>query len=279
MAIGDVAVVSFVILNAALTGCSLWLQLQPAWAAHFSGVKSLRIRLTGRTRVRLEIIPQELGCRGANYILGVEILCGPSPITVIADIPSGVADADVDDRLDPQTVVGQLLSPQRRSAVLVCGHSPRCGLGVGRSQQGQNCHNLHISVGGGHRMGMRSYLQIASMRQSPRLFNSLILTEINRYKPFTKYLFTIEGVYSFHAGLPLPPQLADISPKRLWSGDMTNAKMATELAKVKPGVILIANQTGELLYQELLQDEYRLVYQDSEHQLYALKSIIPLADP
>ena len=128
-------------------------------------------------------------------------------------------------------------------------------------------------------MGTRSYLEIAAMRQSPQVFSSLVLSEINRYKPFTKFMFTNEGVYSFHAGIPLPPQLADISLKRLWSGDMTNAKLATELTEIKPGVILAGNQTVELPYQELLQRDYRLVYQDQDHQLYALKSIIPLADP
>ena len=126
-------------------------------------------------------------------------------------------------------------------------------------------------------MGMRSYLQVESMRQSPRLFNSLLLSQIKLYQPYTQYLFTVEEIYSFHAGIPLPPHLAEISLKRLWSGDMTNEKIATELAEVKPGLILVANQSLELPYQELLQTEYRMVYQDNDHQLYALKSVIKQA--
>jgi len=38
---------------------------------------------------------------------------------------------------------------------------------------------------------------------------------------------------------------------------MTNATIAAELAAVKPGLILIANQTIEMPYQELLQTGYR----------------------
>lgn len=126
-------------------------------------------------------------------------------------------------------------------------------------------------------MGTRSYLQVMSMRQSPRLFNSPVLAQLQHYKPFTQYLFTGEEVYSFHAGIPLPPHLAEISLKRLWSGDMTNEKIAAELAAVKPGLILVPNQSNELPYQDLLQAEYRMVYQDNEHQLYALKSVIKQA--
>jgi len=122
-------------------------------------------------------------------------------------------------------------------------------------------------------MGMRSYLEIMTMRHSPKLFNSLVLSRINRYKPFTKYMFTSEEVYSFHAGIPMPPQLAQMTLKRFWSGDMTNAKMVADLTEIKPGVILIGNQMGEIPYHDLLQKEYRLVYQDSEHQLYVLKAI------
>jgi hypothetical protein len=126
-------------------------------------------------------------------------------------------------------------------------------------------------------MGARSYLEVTSMRQSPRLFNSPVLAQLQHYKPFTQYLFTTDEVYAFHAGIPLPPHLAEISLKRLWSGDMTNEKIAAELTAVKPGLILVANLSNELPYQELLQSEYQMVYQDNDHELYVLKSVIQQA--
>ena len=132
-------------------------------------------------------------------------------------------------------------------------------------------------LGAGAWMGMRSGLQIANMRHTPRLFNSPLLTRLQHYQPYTQYLFTLDGVYSFHAGIPLPPSLAEISLKRLWSGDMTNARLAAELTAIKPGLILVASQTAELPYQDLLQAEYRLVYQDQDHQLYVLKSVLKQA--
>ena len=123
-------------------------------------------------------------------------------------------------------------------------------------------------------LGMRLYLEIESARNSPQIYSSLVLAQIAQFKPFTRFLYTDEPVYSFHAGIPMPPRLAIVSLKRLWTGDLTNAKIAAELESVKPGLILIANDTRELPFSDLIAAEYRLIYVDAEHRLYALKSVI-----
>jgi hypothetical protein len=122
-------------------------------------------------------------------------------------------------------------------------------------------------------MGARIYLQIDGIRKSPQTYSSLVLTEIERFKPFTKLIYTHEPVYSFHSGIPMPPKLAIVSLKRLWSGDMTNAKIEAELWETKPGLIMLANDTRAVPFQDLLEKEYRMVYQDDKHRLYAHRSI------
>ena len=119
----------------------------------------------------------------------------------------------------------------------------------------------------------RVYLQVQSIRQSPKLSSSLVLKEIARYKPFTEFLFADEPIYSFHSGIPMPPHLAVISLKRLWSGDMTPAKLRSEMEQTKPGLILLNNDTQELPFQDLIDTEYRMCYQDTRHRLFVLKSI------
>jgi hypothetical protein len=122
-------------------------------------------------------------------------------------------------------------------------------------------------------MGARVYLQITQIRSSPKIYSSLALKEIERYKPLTKFIYTDEPAYSFHSGIPMPPALAVITLKRLWSGDMTNARIVEELKLSKPGLMLLKNQTAELPFSDWMQTEYRLVYQDGRHNLYAHKSI------
>ena len=72
----------------------------------------------------------------------------------------------------------------------------------------------------------------------------------------------------------MPPPLAVLMLKLMWSGEMTNARIAEEMERYKPGVILLKNDTRQMPFQDLLHSEYRLVYEDAEHRLYALKSII-----
>lgn len=123
-------------------------------------------------------------------------------------------------------------------------------------------------------MGARLYLQISGIRKSPQTYSSLVLDEIARFKSFTTFLYADEPVYSFHTGIPLPPRLGVISLKRFWSGDLTTARLAEELERVKPGLMLLSSTTHELPYQRLLQSEYRLVYQDSSRRLYAHTSVL-----
>jgi len=85
-------------------------------------------------------------------------------------------------------------------------------------------------------MGARVYLQVTSIRRSPQTYSALVLAEVEHLKPFTKFMYTDDPVYSFHAGIPLPPKLGVISLKRFWSGDLTNARLVEELEAVKPGI-------------------------------------------
>ena len=126
-------------------------------------------------------------------------------------------------------------------------------------------------------MVSRVYLQVTGIRHSPRTYSSLVLTEIKRFKPFTKFIYTDEPIYSFHAGIPMPPHLAVVPLKRLWSGDMTNARIAAEMSEIKPEVLILKSDTRELPFSDLIAAEYQPVYQDGKHQIYARKSIVKQA--
>jgi len=76
----------------------------------------------------------------------------------------------------------------------------------------------------------------------------------------------------------MPPRLAVAALKRFWSGELTNAQLVEELQRIRPGVVLLANDTQERPFQEWMQVEYRLVYEDARHRLYALRSVIDQAE-
>jgi hypothetical protein len=126
-------------------------------------------------------------------------------------------------------------------------------------------------------MSARVWLQIKGIRESPQLYTELVLPEIQRLKPFTELLYTDDPIYSFHAGIPLPPKLGVISLKRFWSGDLTTARLAEELKAAEPGLILLGNTTQDLPFSDWLHAEYRLIFQDSEHRLYANRALLARA--
>jgi hypothetical protein len=119
----------------------------------------------------------------------------------------------------------------------------------------------------------RAGLQIGSMRASPSIAGSLVLGEISRFKPFTSTLYTDQPIYSFHCGIPLPPRLAVLPLKRFWSGDMTTNRLTQELTAAMPGLILLPAHHKEVPFQSLLDSDYRLVYHDNSHRLFAHRSI------
>ena len=87
-------------------------------------------------------------------------------------------------------------------------------------------------------------------------------------------MYADDPIYSFHAGIPLPPPIGILPLKRFWSGDMTNARLTQELTEIRPDLILLRNDTRELPFQELLDTDYRLVYEDADHRLYAPVAVI-----
>jgi hypothetical protein len=126
--------------------------------------------------------------------------------------------------------------------------------------------------------GARLYLEVQSMQALPRLHSALVLREISRYRPFTHFFYAEEPIYSFHANIPMPPKLAVAALKRFWSGELTNSRLVEELQRVRPGVILLTNDTRERPFQAWMQREYRLVFEDAKHRLYVLRSVLDQAD-
>jgi hypothetical protein len=119
----------------------------------------------------------------------------------------------------------------------------------------------------------RLYLEVQSVRQSPQTYTSLFLKEMARYKPQTRWLYAEEPVYSFHAGIPLPPDLAVLVLKRYWSGEMTSARLTEDLRSFKPELMLLGNDSRQRPFHDFLNAEYQLIYMDGNNLLYVHKSI------
>ncbi len=127
-------------------------------------------------------------------------------------------------------------------------------------------------------LAARLYLQVKNIRSFPKIRSSLVLKEIEPLKPFADWLYTDEPIYSFHTGIPMPPQYAVVALKRFWSGDMTNERIAADLWSLRPSIMLLVNDAHPRPFQDLLNREYRLIYMDGEHRLYARRDVLQKAE-
>lgn len=50
---------------------------------------------------------------------------------------------------------------------------------------------------------------------------------------------------------------------------MTSARLAAELTEAKPEIILLKSLTTDTPFNDLLAAEYRPIYEDGKHRLYA----------
>jgi len=123
-------------------------------------------------------------------------------------------------------------------------------------------------------MGMRVYSQVVSVQALPRTFSSLVIAETQRYKPYTHWLYADNIALSFHTDIPMPPTLAVVPLKRLWAGEMTVDRMNEEFSRYQPELVILNNDDTEPPFRNVLDSEYRVVYQDNQYQLYALTNVI-----
>ena len=57
--------------------------------------------------------------------------------------------------------------------------------------------------------------------------------------PETRWLYTDRVIYAFWAQLPVPPELAVVSRKRLWSGQLTTVQLIQCLERYRPEQVLL----------------------------------------
>ncbi len=123
----------------------------------------------------------------------------------------------------------------------------------------------------------RVSLEVDGVRSGRQTYSDLVLQEMARYKPFVRYMYADEPIYSFHAGIPMVPALGVVVMKRFWSGELTNARIRDEIVRMKPELILLRNPSQPAPFDDHLVDAYRLVFEDKTHRLFVAKTILPKA--
>ena len=122
---------------------------------------------------------------------------------------------------------------------------------------------------------------ISLMSPQPSLTNSEFelgpLTEkffvkMLKFAPQTNWVVTDLPMYAFRARLPVPPDLAVFSSKRITTGNLTEGQIMQTILKYQPEQILF----GRFTYPNIeiyLRENYRLVHSKDEMKLYVRRDL------
>jgi Dolichyl-phosphate-mannose-protein mannosyltransferase len=99
-----------------------------------------------------------------------------------------------------------------------------------------------------------------------------VFRRMQRYAPQSNWVVTDMPMYAFRIGVPVPPELAVFSAKRLETGDLDQEDILAAVGKYRPEQIMFGRFRFPGLGQDLL-NEYDLIYEDNDMQLYIRKDI------
>lgn len=88
-----------------------------------------------------------------------------------------------------------------------------------------------------------------------------------KFAPQTHWVVTDLPMYAFRARLPVPPELAVFSSKRITTGNLTEAQIMRTILKYQPEQILLGRFTYANIEEQLWQN-YRIVHSKDEMKLY-----------
>jgi hypothetical protein len=116
--------------------------------------------------------------------------------------------------------------------------------------------------------------QFSNLRQRERMEESVLLAQIRKHAFETKWIYTQEGMeqYAFEARLTIPPQIAVVSLKRFWSGQISTESIVEICRQHNPEQILLRRDNMISDWMGFLAD-YETIYQNNNFNLYLKKDL------
>jgi hypothetical protein len=107
-----------------------------------------------------------------------------------------------------------------------------------------------------------------------------VLQAMSSYREHTRWFYSQDPKYGFHARLPLPPEVAVLPRKRFETGQIDYARILQYLRRYRPEQVLLTT-AHELRadWMEFLNGDYVKVYEDLQHRLYVSTDLLAGALP
>jgi hypothetical protein len=125
--------------------------------------------------------------------------------------------------------------------------------------------------------GVQSVLRLAAaarvIRSSPAILNDPMVKHIGQYRDRTKWIYAQPIIYPFHARLRVPPELAVVTLKRYWSGQISSQEILACLRRRQPEQVLLFKAPLDSDWSGFLQAHYDVEFDDGKKVLYFAKPL------
>jgi hypothetical protein len=122
------------------------------------------------------------------------------------------------------------------------------------------------------RSELRLEASVREMRERPTI-NHPLIRKMREYAGGTHWVYAERGIFVFQAGLLTPPELAVVSPKRFWSGQITTPQIIEICKRYGTEQILLNLPIARAEWREYLKDDFVPVWQDDKFILYVAKKV------
>jgi hypothetical protein len=96
-------------------------------------------------------------------------------------------------------------------------------------------------------------------------------TKMKEYCGKRRLAYSEYGLYTFHAQFPVPPELAIITLKRFWSGQVSTAEIMENCRRQKIPLIILPKPKITQEWRDFLNEEYTNSASDDACQLFMVK--------
>jgi hypothetical protein len=112
---------------------------------------------------------------------------------------------------------------------------------------------------------------VQGLRQRPRVKDSALITEMKKHAATTHRAYADNPIYAFHARVLVPPELAVVTLKRFWSGQITTEEIVDTCHRRQVEQLLLGSVSRQdAHWTNTLASVFTVAYQEEGLILYML---------
>jgi 4-amino-4-deoxy-L-arabinose transferase-like glycosyltransferase len=114
---------------------------------------------------------------------------------------------------------------------------------------------------------------VRTILRSPRAADNPLLARIAQFRDQTRWMYSEQVIYAFHARIQVPPELAVVTLKRFWSGQISMEGILELLKRYQPEQLLLHNRRFGPEWEAFLSEHYVAVAEEGQLVLYMAKEL------